>query len=141
MSWLLTSGVLWRAANYCNISGVFCFSSLPTPKSIFATPGAIVYTPPADAECSEEHSCLSAPSVLEVNALTAFCLESERETVSCSVVSDSLRPHGLGLPRPLCHGILQARILEWVAMPFSKRSSQPSDQTQVSCIAGRFFTI
>ena len=38
------------------------------------------------------------------------------------------------------HGILQARILEWVAFPFSKGSSQPRDQTQVSQIAGRFFT-
>ena len=38
-------------------------------------------------------------------------------------------------------GILQARILEWVAMPSSKGSSQPRDRTQVSHIAGRFFTI
>ena len=38
------------------------------------------------------------------------------------------------------HGILQARILEWVAFPFSRGSSQPRDQTQVSRIAGRFFT-
>ena len=38
------------------------------------------------------------------------------------------------------HGILQARILEWVAVPFSRRSSQPRDQTQVSHIAGRFYT-
>ena len=38
------------------------------------------------------------------------------------------------------HGILQARILEWVAFPFSRGSFQPRDQTQVSCIAGRFFT-
>ena len=38
------------------------------------------------------------------------------------------------------HGILQARILEWVAFPFSRGSSQPRDQTQVSCIAGGFFT-
>ena len=37
-------------------------------------------------------------------------------------------------------GILQARILEWVAVPFSRVSSQPRDQTQVSHIAGRFFT-
>ena len=47
----------------------------------------------------------------------------------------------------LCHpmdytvyGILQARILEWVAFPFSRGSSQPRDQTQVSHIAGGFFT-
>ena len=38
------------------------------------------------------------------------------------------------------HGILQARILEWVAFPFSRGSSQPRDWTQVSRIAGRFFT-
>ena len=38
------------------------------------------------------------------------------------------------------HGILQARILEWVASPFSKGSSQPRDGTQVSHTAGRFFT-
>ena len=38
------------------------------------------------------------------------------------------------------HGILQARILEWVAFPFSRGSSQPRDQTQVSRIAGGFFT-
>ena len=38
------------------------------------------------------------------------------------------------------HGILQARILEWVAFPFSRGSSQPRDQTQVSCTAGVFFT-
>ena len=45
----------------------------------------------------------------------------------------TLRPHGL------YHGILQARILEWVAFPFSKGSSQPRDRTQVSSIAGGFF--
>ena len=38
------------------------------------------------------------------------------------------------------HGILQAWILEWVAFPFSRGSSQPRDRSQVSCIAGRFFT-
>ena len=37
--------------------------------------------------------------------------------------------------------ILKARILEWVAIPFSRGSFQPKDQTWVSCIAGRFFTI
>ena len=38
------------------------------------------------------------------------------------------------------HGILQARVLEWVAFPFSRGSSQSRDQTQVSHTAGRFFT-
>ena len=38
------------------------------------------------------------------------------------------------------HGILQARILEWVAFSFSRGSSQPTDWTQVPHIAARFFT-
>ena len=41
---------------------------------------------------------------------------------------------------PMDYGLLQARILEWVAFPFSRGSSQPRDQTQVSRVAGRFFT-
>ena len=42
---------------------------------------------------------------------------------------------------PLYMGILQARKLEWVAMPSSRGSSQPRDRTQVSRIAGGFFTV
>ena len=45
------------------------------------------------------------------------------------------------LPGSSVHGILQARILEWVAISFSRGSSWPRDRTPVSCIAGRFFTI
>ena len=45
------------------------------------------------------------------------------------------------LPGSSVRGILQARILEWVAVPFSRGSSQSRDRTQVSHIAGRFFTI
>ena len=40
----------------------------------------------------------------------------------------------------IVHGILQARILEWVAFPFSRGFSQPKDQTHVSRAAGGFFT-
>ena len=54
---------------------------------------------------------------------------------SFSVKSHSLWPHDYTV-----HGILQARILEWVAFSFSRGSSQPRDWTQVSHIAGRFFT-
>ena len=60
---------------------------------------------------------------------------------SRSVVSNSLQPHGLYLPGSSVHGILQARILEWVAIHFSRGSSQLWDQTQISHIAGRFFTL
>ena len=57
---------------------------------------------------------------------------------SCLTLFDCMdySPPGFSL-----HGILQARMLEWVAMPFSRWSFQPRDQTQVTCTAGRFFTI
>ena len=44
------------------------------------------------------------------------------------------------LPGSIAHGILQAKILEWVAMPSSRASSRPRGQTCNSCITGRFFT-
>ena len=51
-----------------------------------------------------------------------------------------LQPHGLWPTRLLCPRILQVRILEWVATSFSRGSFWPRNQTQVSWIAGRFFT-
>ena len=44
-------------------------------------------------------------------------------------------------PGSFLHGISQARTLEWVAIPLSRASSWPRDQTQVSSTVGRFFTI
>ena len=50
-------------------------------------------------------------------------------------------PMNYSCPGSSVHGILWARILEWVAMLFSRAPSRPRDQSQVSYIAGRFFTI
>ena len=58
---------------------------------------------------------------------------------SCLTLSD---PMDYSLPGSSVHGILQAKMLEWVAMPSSRGSPQLRDRTQVSCvscIAGRFF--
>ena len=57
---------------------------------------------------------------------------------SCLTLCDAM---DCSLPGSSVHGILQARILEWVAMPFSRGSSGSRDQTRVSCTAGKFFTI
>ena len=50
-------------------------------------------------------------------------------------------PMDCNLPGSSVHGIFQARILEWVAISFSRGSSRPRDRTQVSCLVGRRFTI
>ena len=49
-------------------------------------------------------------------------------------------PIDCSLPASSVHGIFQSRVMEWVAISFSRGSSWPRDQTQVICIAGRFFT-
>ena len=65
--------------------------------------------------------------------------DSESEvTQSCPTLCD---PMDCSLPGSSVHRIFQARVLEWVAISFSRGSSQPRDRTQVSCTAGRCFTI
>ena len=71
---------------------------------------------------------------LECLCCAVLCLATQL----CPTVWD---PMDHSLPGSSVHGILQARILEWVAMPSSRGSSQPRDQTQVSLIAGKFFII
>ena len=57
---------------------------------------------------------------------------------SCPTLCD---PTNCSLPGSSIHEISQAKLLEWVAIYFSRRSSRPRDWTQVSCIVGRRFTI
>ena len=59
-------------------------------------------------------------------------------TQSCPILCN---PMDCSPPGSSVHGIFQARIPEWVTIPFSRRSSQPKDRTRVSPTAGRFFTI
>ena len=74
------------------------------------------------------------PSWPHLNLCVCLCF-------SHSVVSDSCNPMDCNPPGSSVHGILQTRTLEWVATPFSRGSSWPSNGNWVSCIAGRFFTI
>ena len=67
--------------------------------------------------------------LVKVEVLIAQLCLTLCDPMDCSLLGSSV------------HGILQARILEWVAIPFSRGSSQPRDWAQVSCFAGRFFTI
>ena len=60
-------------------------------------------------------------------------------SVICTVVSNSLRPHGP--PGSSVHGVLQAKNTGWVTQSFLQRIFLTQDQTWVSCISGRFFTI
>ena len=61
-----------------------------------------------------------------------------KSLLSCLTLCD---PMDHSPPGSSVHGILQARILEWVAISSSRRSYWPRSQTQVSCVARRFFTV
>ena len=78
-----------------------------------------------------------------VDALRSMqvCLPALPEAVLSRLLLETLvGPMGRNPPGSSVPGVLQARMLEWVAMPFFRGSSQPRDGTQVSRIAGRFFT-
>ena len=72
-------------------------------------------------------------------SLFNFYAEWSEVKWSHSVVSNSLRPMDCSLSGSSVHGIFQARVLEWIATSFSRGSSQPRNQTWVSCIAGKCF--
>ena len=77
--------------------------------------------------------------ILKSASLFYNIVESESEvTQSCPTLCD---PVDCSLPGSSVHGILQERILEWVASSFSSGSSWPRDRTQVSRIAGRCFNL
>ena len=65
--------------------------------------------------------------------------ESESEVAQLGLTLSN--PMDCSLPGSSIHGIFQARILEWVVISFSRRSSRPRDWTQISCIVGRRFTV
>ena len=65
-------------------------------------------------------------------------VKSSQVAQSCPILCD---PMDYSLPGSSVHGIFQARVLEWVAISFSRGSSRPRDRTWVSSIADRYFTI
>ena len=75
-----------------------------------------------------------------IDAISVYVLPLRIHWSELAQSCPTLRPHGLSLPGSI-HEIFQARILEWVAISFSRGSSQSRDQTQVFCIAGRCFTV
>jgi len=83
--------------------------------------------------------CRNSWKLILLNEENTIKGESESEVAqSCLTLCD---PMDCSLPGSSIHGIFQTRILKWVAISFSRESSQLRDQTQVSCIAGRLLTI
>ena len=79
-----------------------------------------------------------------ISAHSTFTLAASNQNMHVCLIAQSCPtlcdPKDCSPPGSSVHGILQARILEWVAIYSPRESSQPRDQTCISCITGRFFT-
>jgi len=137
---------------------LMCFSSVQLLSCVqfFVTPWTATHRLPCPSPnpraCS--NSCLSSwwchPTISSSVIPLSSCLQSFPASgsfpmmclvaQSCPTLCDP-SPWTVAHQVPLSKGILQARILEWVAIPFSSGSSQPRDWTQVSLFACGFFTI
>ena len=103
--------------------------------------------------CAEGHTALHGPRLRKgyspfptvANMLKEGSFKHLKKPSVCVLVAQSCptlcNPMDYSPPDSSVHGILQARILEWVAILFFKESLWPMDRTLVSCIAGGFFTI
>ena len=127
----------WTVAHQAPLSKGFprqeYWSGLPFPSpGDLSNPGIKPSFPALQAD--------SLPSVLPYSS-TGICDIAESNTILKAICMYAQSCPALCNPVDYTvPGILQARILEWVAVPFSRGSSQPRDQTQVSHIAGNFFT-
>ena len=86
------------------------------------------------AHCFLDLLCSQKRERIKYSFLFFFLCTYYQSLQSCPTLCD---PMDCSPPGSSVHGILQARILEWVVMPFSRGSSQPRDRTRVSCTAGR----
>ena len=114
----------------------YLFTAAPATQPLFLTldEGYLLTTAPPDLECWIAPLGPPAPMQPRLLGLGRGCIPGSPGPTLAT-------PWTVACQTPLSMGILQPRILECVAMPFSRGSSQPRDQTQVSHIAGRFFTI
>ena len=85
-----------------------------------------------------QENCFQPTFTHDQQAQTQHCPAKKLKVTQSSPTL--CNPMDYSPPGSSAHGICQARILEWIATPFSRGSSQPRDRTQVSHVAGGFFT-
>ena len=114
-------------------SYIHCTSSLNISSAAKLSPGK--WQTPCPATCTEHATSQTRPSPYQERGWqrACCCLVAKSCPTFCPSMDCSLLGSSV-------HGLFQARILDWVAMPSSRGASQLRDQTHVFCIAGRFFT-
>ena len=90
------------------------------------------------SQLTRGETCISFSLEVQLVCILPPPVRSEVKLLSC--VTTLCNPMDCSLPGSSIHGIFQARVLEWVAISFSRGSSRPRDRTQVSHIEGRHFT-
>ena len=121
----------WFTEGLSHITSYCSLPSSPSIPKLCAKPGLAVDTDGPDTSCG-------LGACVRFLALQWGEVKWSEVSQSCPTLCD---PMDCSLPGFTDHGIFQARVLEWVAIAFSRGSSQPRDRTQVSCIVGRFFIL
>ena len=116
---------------------VFCFCLFICKRCFLPTQAL----PPTFNQCNNDIAKLCTEKNDVVQSLSRVQLFVTPSTAACQASLSFTVSWNLLKLCPLSRWILQARILEWVALPFSRGSSWPRDPTQVSYIASRFFTV
>ena len=116
--------------SHCRHCTVITCSRLPLPSSPAHPPNKF----PSHTDPLSHYIPSKQISLTHILYPLCVCLVPQSCLTLCNPMERSL-------PGSSVHGILQARIVEWVTISFCRASSQPRDQTQVSCIAGWFFTV
>ena len=130
--------ILWIVAHHAPLSMQFPrqkqWSGQPFPSLGYLPDPGIKPASPVSSVMATEFFTAEPPGKLFNHTMKMKVLVSQLCLTLCNPMECSLAGSSV-------HGILQARIVEWVAISYSRGSSWPRDQTQVSCIAGRFFTV
>ena len=146
--WILYEGSpVWRSAEPQFLGSVILDYILPSEKGFFeASLLANIYMCVCVCVWNQRATAGQLVLVSELCSWSRahadiFLIKLICSVLRCSVVSDPCDPTDCSPPGSSVHGVLQARILEWVVMPSSRGSSQPRDWNLVFCITGSFFTI
>ena len=137
-----------RILNYQVISShIFCFTfvllilCLACSKKRVWRRDVIFSVPVANYWLKQHSPCLSIINTYKNITSFKWSLLDYWRKVLITQLCLTLQPMDYSPPGFSLHGSLQARILEWIAIPFSTGSSRIRDQTWVSCTVGRFFTL
>ena len=137
----IRQGLILMDVHFCVCVCVCVCAHMLSQVRLFATPWTVAYQAPPSMGFSRQDYWSGLPLPSPHSVYTTSRMNPAAAAKSLQSCPTLCYPVNCNPPDSSVHGILQARILKWVSISFSRGSSRPRDQTQVYHIAGRFFTV